>query len=300
MSDAPGAANARGDLPATSGLAVLAIGGERRLAVWDGRRFHDGAGVASSFDDALSLSEAALRDAMSDAAEAPELATWDRVLPPIGSQEVWAAGVTYRRSEEARMEESVTADVYARVYRADRPELFFKAAGWRVVGPGDNVGIRVDSTWDVPEPELALFVMPDGRIAGYTCGNDMSSRSIEGENPLYLPQAKVYDRSCALGPVFTPAWTLNILAAEVRLAIDRAGAEVFRASTKIAEILRPLESLAAHLTAAYSLPAGAWLLTGTGIVPPSDFTLQAGDEVAVEIDGLGTLHNPVVDVGRRP
>lgn len=287
------------DLPATPSLAVLAVDGATRLAVWDGAGFHDAEGLGASFDEAMTLPDGDLREGIEAAKRAPAIDRWDSIRPPIGSQEVWAAGVTYRRSEEARMEESVTADVYARVYRAPRPELFFKAPAWRVIGPGSPVGIRVDSTWDVPEPELALFVAPDGAVRGFTCGNDMSSRSIEGENPLYLPQAKVYDRSCALGPLFVPHWGTDIASADVQLTIIRAGQRVFEGSTRVAEIVRPFEELAAYLTRAYTLPSGAWLLTGTGVVPASDFTLRAGDEVAVVITGLGALRNPVSEVGSR-
>jgi 2-dehydro-3-deoxy-D-arabinonate dehydratase len=286
------------DPPAVAGLAVLEIDATPRLAVWDGDGFHEANGIAATFDEALALTDDDLRRGIEAATRAPAIERWDSIRPPIGSQEVWAAGVTYRRSEEARMEESATADVYARVYRATRPELFFKSVAWRVVGPEGAVGIRADSTWDVPEPELALLVGPDGAIRGFACGNDMSSRSIEGENPLYLPQAKVYDRSCALGPVFVPHWSTNIATADVHLTISRAGREVFAGSTRIAEIVRSFEELAAYLTRAYTLPSGAWLLTGTGIVPSSDFTLQAGDEVAVQITGLGTLRNQVSEVGR--
>ncbi len=230
---------------------------------------------------------------------ATPLAGVARILAPVGTQEIWAAGVTYRRSEEARKEESVgAADAYAQVYRAERPELFFKAQAWRVVGPGDDIGIRADSSWNVPEPELALLVAPDGGIRAFACANDVSSRSIEGENPLYLPQAKVYERSCALGPVAVPAWAVDPTTLGVRLTIVRDGAEVFAGTTSVGEIVRPLESLTEHLVRAYQLPAGAWLLTGTGIVPPSDFTLAPGDEVAVSIDGLGVLRNRVRQVGR--
>ena len=242
---------------------------------------------------------ATLESRFREALAAAPIATPDAVLAPVDGQEVWAAGVTYRRSEEARREESESAaDAYSMVYRAERPELFFKAPGWRVVGPGDDIGIRADSAWNVPEPELALLVAPDGSIRAFACGNDVSSRSIEGENPLYLPQAKVYERSCALGPVAVPAWAVDPTALGVRLSIARDGAEVFAGSTSVGEIVRPLATLTEHLVRAYPLPAGAWLLTGTGIVPKSEFTLEPGDEVAVAIDGLGVLRNRVRVVGR--
>jgi 2-dehydro-3-deoxy-D-arabinonate dehydratase len=285
------------DLPTVAGLAVLEVDGTPRLAAWDGAHFRDAMALGPTFDEALALTDDDIRRGIEAATQSPAIERWDSIRPPIGSQEVWAAGVTYRRSEEARMEESATADVYARVYRATRPELFFKSVAWRVVGPGDFVGIRADSSWDVPEPELALLVGPNGSIRGFACGNDMSSRSIEGENPLYLPQAKVYDRSCALGPVFVPHWTTDIAIADVQLTITRAEREVFAGSTRVAEIVRPFEELAEYLTRAYTLPSGAWLLTGTGIVPSSDFTLHVGDEVAVRITGLGTLRNQVSEIG---
>jgi 2-dehydro-3-deoxy-D-arabinonate dehydratase len=217
-------------------------------------------------------------------------------LPPIENQEVWAAGVTYFRSRTARMEESKEATgghFYDLVYNAERPELFFKAAAWRVVGPGQPVRIRRDARWNVPEPELALLISPKGRIVGYTAGNDMSSRDIEGENPLYLPQAKVYDGSCALGPAVLVQATPPAPATAVRLEIRRAGNTAFAGSTTLSEIKRDLMSLVEYLYRETSFPEGCVLLTGTGVVPPDDFTLQGGDDVRVTIDGIGTLHNTV-------
>jgi 2-dehydro-3-deoxy-D-arabinonate dehydratase len=218
------------------------------------------------------------------------------VLPPIEKQEVWAAGVTYFRSRTARIEESRAStggNFYDLVYNADRPELFFKAPAWRVVGPGGRVRIRRDARWNVPEPELALLISPKGRIVGYTAGNDMSSRDIEGENPLYLPQAKVYDGSCALGPAILVQPGPPEPTTAVRLEISRGGQTAFAGSTTLSEIKRDLKSLVEFLYRETSFPDGCVLLTGTGVVPPDDFTLQVGDVVRVSIDGIGTLHNTV-------
>jgi 2-dehydro-3-deoxy-D-arabinonate dehydratase len=222
----------------------------------------------------------------------------ESLLPPVDRQEIWAAGVTYRRSRDARKDESTVADVYDRVYGAERPELFFKAPAWRVVGPEEPIGVRVDSPWNVPEPELGIVVASDGSIAGWVVCNDVSSRTIEGENPLYLPQAKVYDRSCALGPCLVPR---SALAGpfEIRLTIRRGGAIAFAGSTSTNELVREVESLVEYLTRALTFPDGAVLLTGTGIVPGPEFTLLADDLVEIEIDGLGILRNPVVMVGRQ-
>jgi len=219
-----------------------------------------------------------------------------RVLAPVdGITEVWAAGVTYRRSREARAEESREADVYERVYDADRPELFFKSVAWRVSGPGEPVAIRADSTLDVPEPELAVVVTASGEFAGYTVCNDMSSRSIEGENPLYLPQAKVYAGGCSLGPAIRLASTVrDPHALAIRLSIRRADSVVFAGATDTGRLNRSIEVLVAWLYAGLPFPGGAVLSTGTGIVPDLGFTLVDGDEVTVEIDGVGTLVNPVV------
>ena len=222
------------------------------------------------------------------------------LLAPIGSQEVWAAGVTYLRSRDARMEESkqVGGDTdgssfYDRVYDADRPELFFKATPSRVVGPGGTVRIRPDSVWNVPEPELTLFISRAGQIIGYTCGNDMSSRSIEGENPLYLPQAKTYDGSAAIGPCVLLTPEPISPQTEIHLSIVRATETVFSASIAINQMKRSHDELASWLFRSCSFSTGCYLMTGTGIVPPNDFTLQTGDIVSITIDGIGTLTNAV-------
>lgn len=213
---------------------------------------------------------------------------------PIGSQEVWAAGVTYYRSRSARMEESKSAgggDFYDRVYNAERPELFFKATPSRVVGHHGKVAIRHDASWSVPEPELTLLVSPSGKILGYTVGNDMSSRDIEGENPLYLPQAKVYDRSCALGPGILVSSEPLPSSTEIRLEILRAGQAAFSGSTTLSNLKRDPAALVHYLYRDNVFPAGCFLLTGTGIVPPDSFTLNHGDEIRITIDGIGTLTN---------
>lgn len=215
------------------------------------------------------------------------------LLSPIeDGQEVWAAGVTYLRSREARMAESGTADVYDRVYEADRVEVFFKSNGWRVVGHRGRIRVRPDSSWDAPEPELALVLNEAGAIVGYAAGNDVSSRSIEGENPLYLPQAKVYDGSCALGPgiVIAEAEAMRDLA--VRLVIERGGRPVFDGGTRTSRLRRSLEEIAKWLFADLAFPDGAFLMTGTGIVPPDDFTLKPGDAVRIRVGDL-VLENEV-------
>jgi 2-dehydro-3-deoxy-D-arabinonate dehydratase len=218
------------------------------------------------------------------------------IQAPIGTQEVWAAGVTYFRSRDARMEESKSAgggDFYDRVYGAERPELFFKATPHRVAGPNTRVAIRDDSAWSVPEPELTLLVTPRGRIVGYTIGNDMSSRDIEGENPLYLPQAKVYDRSCALGPCILVSSSPLPTSTEIQLEIRRAGKAEFSGSTALTAMKRDARSLVEFLYRNNSFPNGCFLLTGTGIVPPDAFTLKHDDEIRITITGIGTLVNYV-------
>lgn len=218
------------------------------------------------------------------------------VLAPVGSQEVWAAGVTYWRSREARMEESKSAgggDFYDRVYSADRPELFFKSSGARVIGSGGKVRIRRDSKWNVPEPELTLLIASNGRITGYTIGNDMSSRDIEGENPLYLPQAKVYDGACAIGPCILLTEEPLPKETKIEIEIKRGDAVVFSGETAVSQIKRQLSSLAEYLCRESTYPIGCFLLTGTGVVPPDSFTLKSGDEIAITIEPIGTLVNTV-------
>ncbi|HVS35767.1 MAG TPA: fumarylacetoacetate hydrolase family protein [Gemmataceae bacterium] len=217
------------------------------------------------------------------------------LLPPLDDQEVWAAGVTYKRSREARERESAgAARFYDLVYKADRPELFFKAPANRVVGSGGAVRVRRDSRWTVPEPEVALVVSPAMKIVGYTIGNDMSSRDIEGENPLYLPQAKIYDGACALGPAVTLAADLPPAdKATIRLTISRGGTVVFDGSTTLAAMHRSFADLVAWLGRETTFPNGVVLLTGTGVVPPDDFTLAVGDAVAIDVTGIGRLANVV-------
>ena len=215
---------------------------------------------------------------------------------PIGSQELWASGVTYFRSKQGRQEESKKAggaDFYQHVYEAERPEIFFKATSNRIVGSGGKVRIRKDSTWDVPEPELTLLMTSSGKIVGYTIGNDMSSRSIEGENPLYLPQAKTYDGCAALGPCVyvtnEPLQTNTMIDIKIR----RGGAVVFEGDIEINQIKREFEELASFLYRECTFPNGSYLMTGTGIVPSNEFTLQSGDEISITIDNIGTLINEV-------
>ncbi len=239
-----------------------------------------------------------LRKKIADAVPSDSYREWTetQLLAPIGQQEVWASGVTYLRSRDARMEESKKSggdNFYDRVYDAERPELFFKATPARVVAPGGAVRIRQDSTWNVPEPELTLFITSSGKIVGYTCGNDMSSRSIEGENPLYLPQAKTYDGSTALGPcLYVPEAPISP-DTQIRLEIVRGDQTVFVNSIAIDQMKRQHTELVSFLFRECSFPNGCYLMTGTGIVPPDDFTLQSGDEVRITIDGIGTLENKV-------
>jgi 2-dehydro-3-deoxy-D-arabinonate dehydratase len=250
------------------------------------------ADLAAHVDGAPTWAAAAFTNA-----PAAELPHW---LPPVDQQDVWAAGVTYARSRVARQQEAVDGgDVYARVYGAERPELFFKARAPWVVGSGDRVGIRRDAVWNVPEPEIALLLNPVAEVVGFTAGNDMSSRDIEGENPLYLPQAKIYERACALGPRLLlmplrdrwPALTIH-------LHIERDGVVVFEGETQSANLRRTPAELVDYLCRALPDHDGLVLLTGTGIVPPESFTLAADDLVTIEMDGVGTLQNRVVLVGR--
>jgi len=220
-----------------------------------------------------------------------------RYLAPIDAQEVWAFGVTYEMSREARMRESNAPTIYGQVYSAERPEIFFKATGPRVVASGDAVAIRADSTWNVPEAELTLLLTPALEIIGYTIGNDMSSRDIEGQNPLYLPQAKVYTRSCALGPFIVLAEaSFNPVDIQVDCRILRAGGEAFAGSTYTSRIHRRLSELADWLGRCNEYPQGVFAMTGTGIVPPDIFTLAEGDIIEIRMAGLGALVNPVISI----
>jgi 2-dehydro-3-deoxy-D-arabinonate dehydratase len=221
---------------------------------------------------------------------------WASLEAPIGLQEVWAAGVTYYRSRGARMEESKDAGggtFYDRVYSAERPEIFFKSTSSRTVGAGGKVQIRGDAHWSVPEPELTLLVSPAGAIIGYTIGNDMSSRDIEGENPLYLPQAKVYDGSCALGPGVLVSQEPLAASTEIALEILRGGNVEFADKIALTELKRDPKVLVEYLFRDNSFPNGCYLMTGTGIVPPNTFTLQSGDRVRITIEAIGTLENEV-------
>jgi 2-dehydro-3-deoxy-D-arabinonate dehydratase len=245
-----------------------------------------------SSDDPLSNALAMLPQL--PAAASPNSA--DPLLPPIGSQEIWAAGVTYFRSRSARIEESKSAgggDFYDRVYGAERPELFFKATANRVAGHRGKVAIRSDASWSVPEPELTLLVSAGGKITGYTIGNDMSSRDIEGENPLYLPQAKVYDRSCALGPCILLSGDPMPPSTKIELEIVRDSSSAFAGATTLSSMKRDPKTLVQYLYRDNVFPNGCFLLTGTGIVPPDSFTLKHSDEIRISIEGIGTLINVV-------
>lgn len=267
------------------GLVIESEGAVRRLD-------HTGWDTFINDDELFSKLQSLMREASPVTAPLPA-AEW---LKPVSRQEIWAAGVTYYNSRLARQEESAAAgggDFYARVYVAERPELFFKATAARCAGPGEAVRIRRDSVWDVPEPELALFVTASGKIAGYTIGNDMSSRSIEGENPLYLPQAKTYDGCAALGPCLYVADAPLPATTNIELSIYRAGTKVFFENTHLGQIKRRLEDLVAWLYRESSFPDGCFLMTGTGIIPPKEFTLQPGDEIRISIEPIGTLINVV-------
>jgi 2-dehydro-3-deoxy-D-arabinonate dehydratase len=273
---------------------------EPRLGVVTGDRILPlaGAGGPATVADALRLPA----DELFAAVDAARSAGDDGIpladatlLAPLDVQEVWACGVTYRRSRDARMEESTQRDVYDRVYDAERPELFLKATASRVSNPGEPIAIRGDSTWNVPEPELALVVNRHREVVGYTVGNDVSSRSIEGENPLYLPQAKVYTACAALGPWIALAPELpDPGALAIQLVIERAGMLHFDGETSTREIHRPLDDLVAYLHRYNAFPDGVFLMTGTGIIPPPEFTLEHGDRVSITIDRIGTLTSPVI------
>lgn len=264
----------------------------------DGPRWAlDGQYLPQSFTLAALLAQP--RDAMTQQLQPSADAADGALLPPLESDhEVWASGVTYLRSRDARQAESSVGDVYATVYDAERPELFLKALGWRVVAPDGTVYIRHDSTWDVPEPEIVLVVNSAMEIIGYCAGNDMSSRSIEGENPLYLPQAKIYDGSCALGPGIQLAAPEDLRELPVHLTITRDGEQVFAGETGANQMKRHFEELVQYLGVALAFPHGVFLMTGTGVVPPESFTLRAGDQVEVQVGAL-TLRNVVDRHGER-
>ena len=275
---------------AGAALARVRSDGTTLLALWRAGTYYDLRPL--TLDGLLALPVRDMREAL--ARDWPVLRSAPVALAaPVESQEVWAAGVTYRQSREARREESRERTIYERVYESERPELFFKAAGWRVVGDGEAVGVREDSTWDVPEPELAVLANSRGEVVAYACGNDMSSRSIEGENPLFLPQAKIYDRSCAIGPVAVLAWDVDVSRAAIRMTIGRDGRTVFDGTANVDDMVRDPGELARVLGAAYTLPRGAWLLTGASLVPPAPYTARSGDLVRIAIAGLGELTNTV-------
>lgn len=236
-----------------------------------------------------------LPDLIASATDAIPLSA-TKFLAPIDDQEVWAAGVTYKRSQHARMQESEqAASFYDKVYTAERPELFFKATAHRVSGHEQPIRVRCDTHWCVPEPEITLVLAPDLRLVGFTIGNDVSARDIEGENPLYLPQAKVYDQSAALGPVITLTHDMPPAnQTTIELTIERNQQQAYRGQTTVSEMNRTFSDLISWLGRDNSFPTGAFLMTGTGIVPPDDFTLEPGDVVSIRIDGIGTLVNPVI------
>lgn len=251
----------------------------------------------ASLDELLAREDlfAWLEELLSEAASGRVIESRE-LLAPVGTQEVWAAGVTYLRSRTARMEESKDAgggDFYDRVYSAERPELFFKSQPHKVVGPGAAVGIRSDATWSVPEPELVVLADARGRIVGYTIGNDMSSRDIEGQNPLYLPQAKVYNRSCALGPGILLRQEPLPESTRIIITIEREQSSVFEGETTLKQMKRKPRELVDYLFRDQTFATGCFLLTGTGIVPPDSFTLKPGDAIRIAIDGIGMLTNTV-------
>ncbi|MGI8475308.1 MAG: fumarylacetoacetate hydrolase family protein [Thermomicrobiales bacterium] len=276
-------------------------GGVPRLGLIDGERVIGvgAAGEPSTLADAMAMPLADLRKRVErvrgSGAEGIPLSAVT-LAAPIDRQEVWAAGVTYLRSRDARMEESTSAkSAYDLIYEAERPEIFFKATPSRVSGPGESIAIRGDSTWDVPEPELALAINRGGELIGYTIGNDVSSRSIEGENPLYLPQAKVYEKCAALGPSIALAWEVgDVKDRAIRLTIRRGGATLFDGDSSTSQIHRTFDDLVTYLRRHNDFPFCFFLMTGTGIIPPSEFTLEDGDDVEIAIDGVGTLRNPVI------
>lgn len=273
-------------------IARVEAGGE---IVWAVRRGEEYSPLGLTLTELLRLPAPDARSAVERASGGGIVPA--RVLAPVDpQQEVWAAGVTYLRSRDGRIEEASDGTPYDKVYAAERPELFFKATGARVIGPGGNVGVRADSPWNVPEPELGLVLDAHGGLFGYVPGDDASSRSIEGENLLYLPQAKVYTAACGLGPEIVPSWEVAAPFA-IGLEISRGGETVFSGSASTDQMARTLDDLADWLFRGLDFPDGVILLTGTGVVPDADFTLLPGDEVAVDIAGVGRLVNGVSLVG---
>jgi 2-dehydro-3-deoxy-D-arabinonate dehydratase len=269
--------------------------GESRLARGDGNGPAELLSPDLSLDDLLSGRASEFAEKVGSESRVGRVPSGVTLLAPIGSQEVWGAGVTYLRSRDARMEEALNGSPYDRVYEAIRPEIFFKSPGWRVRGPGEPIAIRADSAWNVPEPELTLVLAADLEIAGYTLGNDVSSRSIEGENLLYLPQAKTYDGSCALGPCIvlvgevTPPFDLH-------LEILRAKQTIWDGATSTGRMRRSFEELASYLGRGLTFPVGVFLLTGTGLVPEASFTLASGDVVRITSPEIGALQNAVEEL----
>lgn len=267
------------------------VGGELRAFPWE-----------VSLGSLLSVSAGELEATFLRVAESGDPLVADEIVAPVDDDtEVWAAGVTYEVSREARMDESREATIYERVYDADRPELFFKSVGWRASGPGQAIGVRADSAWNVPEPELAVVVNADQELVGFTICNDVSSRSIEAENPLYLPQAKCYRGGCAVGPWIVPAWALeDPYSLDIAMDIQRGGASVWSGSTSTTLLHRRFEALVDCLFRGDVFPRGVILSTGTATVPPDEFTLTEGDTVVISIESVGTLSNPVLCGARDP
>jgi 2-dehydro-3-deoxy-D-arabinonate dehydratase len=273
------------------GLRRVLVDAEPVLAV---ARQGDLYPVEWSLAQLLGAGRERLHEAVDRALQRPPLTAPAQLLAPVDEQEVWASGVTYRRSATARVDESSVGDVYELVYEAQRPELFLKAPAWRVRPPGAPLRIRADSTWDVPEPELALVIDARGEIVGYLAADDLSSRSIEGANPLYLPQAKIYDDSLGLsGTIVLARDAPDPVSAAIELEIHRDGERLFTGETSVSEMKRGLEELVKALYLELSFPAGAVLLTGTGVVPPDEFTLQDGDRVRIAVEGVGVLEHDI-------
>jgi 2-dehydro-3-deoxy-D-arabinonate dehydratase len=273
------------------GLRRVMVDAEPVLAV---ARQGDLYPVEWSLAQLLGAGRERLHEAVDRALQRPPLTAPAQLLAPVDEQEVWASGVTYRRSATARVDESSVGDVYELVYEAQRPELFLKAPAWRVRPPGAPLRIRADSTWDVPEPELALVIDARGEIVGYLAADDLSSRSIEGANPLYLPQAKIYDDSLGLsGTIVLARDAPDPVSAAIELEIHRDGERLFTGETSVSEMKRGLEELVKALYLELSFPAGAVLLTGTGVVPPDEFTLQNGDRVRIGVEGVGVLEHDI-------